>query len=80
MTSKPDFRKIFDGRKPTPTGVRRRPQAATVENAISAKTPKEIADQAVEIRVLFAEILDLPDRVDHGRVMLAAKAATDFGQ
>ena len=45
-----------------------------------AKTIQKIADQGVEIRVLPAIRLDLSDRMDDRRVVLAAEAPSDFGQ
>src|SRR6202011_1087106 len=45
-----------------------------------AESLQEIVNLAVEIRGPLPELLDLPDRVDHGRVVLAAEAAADLGQ
>jgi len=45
-----------------------------------AKSFKKITYQAVEIRVLFAKIFDLPDGVDNGRVVLASKTPPDLRQ
>src|SRR5947209_9952904 len=41
---------------------------------------EEIADQAVEIRVGLSEIFDLPNRMNHRRMMLSAETAADLGQ
>jgi hypothetical protein len=37
-------------------------------------------DQAVEMCILFSQLVDFLDRVDDGGVMLAAKAPTDLGK
>src|SRR6476660_4235925 len=42
------------------------------------ETIEKIADQSVEIAVLFPQVLDLTDRVNNGRVMLPAEAPADF--
>ena len=41
---------------------------------------QQIANLAVERRVLSSHVFDFPDRMDDGRVMLAAKAAADLGE
>src|SRR4051812_25602507 len=46
----------------------------------STKRLDEVVDKVVEIAVLLAQVLDLPDGVDHRRVVLAAEAAADLGQ
>ena len=38
----------------------------------------EAVDEAVEIPIALTQILDLPDGVNHGGVMLAAEAPADF--
>src|SRR5262245_53795681 len=45
-----------------------------------AESLQKITDQRVEISIALPQILDLTDRVNHGRVMLAAKAPADLGQ
>src|SRR5256885_2579082 len=59
--------------------------AEAVENQLwktprSSESFKKITDQVVEISVSFPQILDLPDRVNHGRMMLSSEAAADLGQ
>ena len=59
-----------------------RPQPAHVENSAIllwlAKTLQKIAHEAVEICILPTKILNLPDRMDHRRVMFAPKASSDL--
>src|SRR5689334_4483257 len=57
-----------------------RPQPACAKATVSAKSFEESRHQGVEIAVLFSELLDLADRVDDGRMVLAAEAAADLGQ
>ena len=41
---------------------------------------KEIGHQAVEISVLFPHFFDLLDRVNHSRMVLSPKTASDLRQ
>src|SRR5438309_6619378 len=76
---------LFPDARRTPhrlSTMRRRPCCGKRRNIkeLLAESLEEVVDLAVEIRVPLAEVLDLPDRVDHRRVMLAAEAAADLGQ
>jgi hypothetical protein len=59
-----------------------RPQPAHVENSAIlrrlAKTLQKIGHEAVEICILPPKILNLPDRMDHRRVMFAPEASSDL--
>src|SRR5207244_12832011 len=46
----------------------------------SPETLKKIPNEAVEISVFFAQVLDLANRVNHGRRMFAAEASADLGK
>ena len=64
-------------------GLRSRCRGSAVENlrfrrSCLSERLHEGVDKRVEISVALTEILDLPDRMDDGRVMLAAKASSDF--
>ena len=41
---------------------------------------EKAVDQAVEMSVVSAEVLNLLDRVNHRRMMLPAEAASDLGE
>ena len=61
--------------------MHKRPLVETVEILTSLPERLEKAlDQAVEMSIVFSQFFDLLDRVNHGRVMLPAKAASDFWQ
>jgi hypothetical protein len=49
-------------------------------HGLLAKRFHEVVDKVVEIPVPLAEILDLSDGMDHGRMVLSPKAASDLGQ
>jgi hypothetical protein len=59
-----------------------RPQPAHVENSAIllrlAKTLQKIVHEAVEICILPTKILNLPDRMDHRRVMFTTEASSDL--
>src|SRR5438309_7196151 len=63
------------------SGFPQRCRASTVENRPeSLESLEKGAHQVVEIRLPLSKLLDLPDRVDHRRVVFAAKAAANLGQ
>src|SRR5258705_13920558 len=56
---------------------------ARVELLMAVESPerlKKIRDEAVEISVGFAKLINLLDRVDHRRMVLSPKTATELGQ
>src|SRR5689334_311377 len=71
----------FPVRHPTRRVIHSRSTARAVEiGARSAKRLNEAVDQPIELPVLGPLLLDLLDRVDHGRMMLPAEALADLGK
>ena len=54
-------------------------EAAEIARWLPERLEKAV-DQAVEMSVVPAEVLNLLDRVNHRRMMLPAEAASDLGE
>src|SRR6267154_6901242 len=59
------------------TGV---PTAELWKTDFLVESFEKITDQGVEISVLFSQLVHLPNRVDHCRMVLSAKASPYFRQ
>src|SRR5580693_3774404 len=84
VPGRPGKRTLPEGPR-NPTDFPHPGEGAAVEKEMSHPDPlveslEEVVDLAVEIRVFLTKSLDLPDRVDHRRVVLASEAAPDLGQ
>jgi hypothetical protein len=75
-----DFRGLFGMRGRHPSSCTARQTTVCGKTQFLPETFEKIRDQGVEIRVVLAEVGDLPDRMDYGRVVFAAEAAANFWQ
>jgi hypothetical protein len=78
------FRWVIRAGQPTqyqPAPAFNRPSAIVLwKTGFLMESFEKITDEGVEISVFFSELVDLPNRVNHSRMMLATKASSDLRQ